>query len=450
MTLYDTDSILQKGKVFPPEESKDRLTIYKQNAYLFDGDHTKVYVSLLRLFHSSTSETNKIILCLNWHRRLSCLWADLLVGKTPDVKVDEANDLAVKELRRDSQMWPEVYKALIDTSRFGTGLIKVYKDEDGLVHAQAVAPSKWFPIQDSNGQILEHLLAWTSESYDNHVLTTYLHCEIHRKGEVETRKYLFKEGKIISEAYDVEIDDTGIDDFLVVPLPNLLTTTNILGCDDYTSLDPIIKRLETRLTRLGRVLDIHAEPAFAVPEDAVSKDPTTGEMNYDSNLRIFPMAEGAQVPQYITWDAGLTASFQEIAFLMDQLYAISETCPQAFGQSVSGTAESGTSLRLRMMAPLKRVERLRINVEPALKKLMWLLAQLAGINLNIREISIGFNDGLPEDRYQDMQIESMAVLNKITSTKAAAKRIYRLTDDQADEDQAQMGEEAKVNGGGLF
>ena len=60
------------------------------------------------------------------------------------------------------------------------------------------------------------------------------------------------------------------------------------------------------------------------------------------------------------------------------------------------------------------------------------------------------HDGLPNDEYQQMQIETMAVMNKITSTKAAAKRIYRLTDDQSDEDQKQMAEEAKVNGGGLF
>ncbi len=445
--IYSTDSILYKDAVWPPASEKSRLTLYSQNQDLFEGNHTKVYTGLLRLFHNSASEHQKIILILNWHRRLSCLWPDLLIGETPDVKVDDANQANVKELRRDISLWPEAYKALLDMSRFGVGPVKIYKDEAGRVHTQAIAPSKWYPIQDPGGQIVEHLLAWTSEGFVDHVLTTYLHCEIHRRGEVETRKYDIKQGKIASDAYDIEIDPTDIDDFTVVPLLNLTTTTDQWGMDDYTPLDPIIRRLETRLTRLGRILDAHSEPVMGVPEDAIGKDPNTGEPIYDSNLRVFPLAEGQSPPQYITWDGQLTASFQEIQFLMDQLYAISETCPQAFGQSMTGGAESGTSLRLRMMAPLKRVERLRLNIDPAIKKIIWLSAQMSGIDLKENEIGIDWHDGLPNDEFQQMQIEGNAVMNKISSSKAAAKRIYRLTDDQADADQKQIAEEVKLQGG---
>ena len=128
MTLYDTESILQKGKVFPPEESKDRLKLYQQNLDLFSGNHTKVYTNLLRLFHGSAADYQKVIMILNLHRRLSTFWGDLLIGETPDIKVDDANADAVKALRRDSLMWPEIYKALVDMSRFGVGPIKVYKD----------------------------------------------------------------------------------------------------------------------------------------------------------------------------------------------------------------------------------------------------------------------------------------------------------------------------------
>ena len=437
--INSTDSILFKGAVWPPESEKTRLTLYEQNLQLFSGNHTKVYTGLLRLFHNSAAEHSKIILILNWHRRLSCLWPDLLIGETPDVKVDEANQEAAKELRRDIALWPETYKGLLDMSRFGVGPVKIYKDESERVHVQAIAPSRWFPIQDEDGQVNEHLLAWTTNGK--------LHCEIHRRGEVETRKYDFAEGKIYSDAKEIEIVPTGIDDFLVVPLLNLTTTTDQWGMDDYTPLDPIIRRLETRLTRLGRILDAHSEPVMGVPEDAISKDPNTGESHYDSNLKVFPLAEGQAPPQYITWDGQLTASFQEIQFLMDQLYAISETCPQAFGQSMTGGAESGTSLRLRMMAPLKRVERLRLNIDPAIKKIIYLAGQLSGIPLKENEIGIDWHDGLPNDEFQQMQIESTAVMNKISSSKAAAKRIYRLTDGQAEADQRQIAQEVSRHGG---
>ena len=441
--ITDTNSILQKGLRWPPDAESSRLKLYTQNENLFDGNHTAVYTGLLRLFHESAAEHQKIILTLNWHRRLSTLWPDLLIGELPDVVVSEANQEAINQLLLDTAAWPETYKALIDMSRFGTGPIKAYVANDGLPKAQAVAPSRWFPVVDSSGQIVEHLLAWRVDKT--------LNCEIHRKGEVETRSYQVIEGKIASEASEIEIntearDTYGIDDFLLVPFCNLTTTTNQWGIDDYTPLDPILKRLETRLTRLGRILDCHSEPAMQIPEDAITRDPNTGAVSYDASLRIFPVAEGQTPPGYITWDGQLSASFQEIDFLMGQLYALSETCPQAFGQSVSGTAESGTSLRLRMMAPLKRVERLRLNIDPALKKLIWLLAKFGEIDLDPKEISIRWKDGLPQDDYQQMQIEQMAVMTGISTKKAAAKRYYGYTDDQAIIEQAQMKDEVDLVG----
>ena len=447
--IYDVDSMLEKGAIWPPKSDENRLKLYQQNEYLFSGDHTKVYTGLLRLFHTNAAEHLKLIIILNWPRRLSLLWADLLVGEIPEIKVSEQNQEAINDLLTNTVVWPETYKALIDTSRFGTGPMKVFKDDSGNVQIQAFAPSRWFPIQDSSGQIVEHLLGWTSQEYIDHVLQTYLHVEIHRIGEIETRKYAIKDSKIASEAYDVEIDKTGIDDFLVVPFQNLVTTSGVFGLDDYTPLDTILKRIETRLTRMGSVLDRHSDPAMAVPAEAITRNSETGEANYDSNLRVFPMEEGQTPPKYIEWGGQMDAGFKELDFLMNQLYAISETCPQAFGQTLSGyaSAESGTSLRLRMMAPLKRVERLRLNIDPALKKLVWLLAKLSDIPLDPKEISIKWKDGLPDDELQQSQIEMNDTTSGITSKKAAAMRRYGWTSDQADADQEQIKDELSLQGG---
>jgi len=223
--IYDVESILQKGIRWPPDDEKSRLTLYKQNENLFDGNHTAVYTGLLRLFHENAAEHQKIVMCLNWHRRLSTLWPDLLIGELPEVTVSEANQEAVDQLLHDTALWPETYKALIDTSRFGTGPIKAYVFDD-MPMVQAVAPSRWFPVVDSSGKVIEHLLAWEVDKT--------LNCEIHRIGEVETRIYDIIDGKIASEARDIVIKGSGVEDFLLVPVCNLTTTTNQWGIDDYT------------------------------------------------------------------------------------------------------------------------------------------------------------------------------------------------------------------------
>jgi len=40
-----------------------------------------------------------------------------------------------------------------------------------------------------------------------------------------------------------EVEETGIDDFLVVPVHNLSTSDRIYGIDDYSDLDSIIQEL---------------------------------------------------------------------------------------------------------------------------------------------------------------------------------------------------------------
>jgi len=99
------------------------------------------------------------------------------------------------------------------------------------------------------------------------------------------------------------------------------------------------------------------------------------------------------------------------------------------------------------MAPLKRVERLRLNIDPALKKLILLLAGLSDIPIEPNEITIKWKDGLPEDELQQSQIEMNDTTAGISSKKAAAMRRYGWTSDQADADQMQIKEELALQGG---
>ena len=100
-----------------------------------------------------------------------------------------------------------------------------------------------------------------------------------------------------------------------------------------------------------------------------------------------------------------------------------------------------------MMAPLKKVERMRINVDPAIKKMIIILAALRDIALDPKEISITWHDGLPNDEKEQSQIEMTDVTSGITSKKAAAMRRYGWTSNQADKDQLQIKDELVLQGG---
>jgi hypothetical protein len=71
------------------------------------------------------------------------------------------------------------------------------------------------------------------------------------------------------------------------------------------------------------------------------------------------------------------------------------------------------------MASLKRVERLRLNIDPATKRLVWLLANMASIAVDPKAISIVWKDGLRQDDLQQSQIGGMNIQNGITSKWSA-------------------------------
>lgn len=452
--ITDLERIFQTSQPWPPESELPRLKRYTENEALFKGEHSKVFNVLLHIFSSHVAEHEKLIIVLNWHKRISTLWADFLVGRQPDVNAGDPGSVEQKSLEALLEavpLWAEVYKAALDNSRFGNGLIKIRYDLlAGAVKVQAVHPSRWFPIQDSSGEVVAHLIAWEEERWVEHIKYTELICEIHRPGTIETRRYVLRNGKISGVSQEPQVQDTGVPGFLVVPFSNLQTSGEVFGLDDYGDLDSQIKRMESRLTRIGRILDVHSEPMMTVPRDAVKKDPYTGAVTYDSKRKIIPMDEGEKPPTYITWDGQLSAAFQEIDALMNQLYAISETCPQAFGQSLSGEGESGTSLRLRLVSPLKKVERLKLWFDPATKDLIRTISMLAAAQgmdgaLPLSKISITWYDGLPEDETQVTANESMLVGAGLSSKKTAIKRIHGFNDEQAQAEIDQIANEGQSN-----
>jgi hypothetical protein len=418
ITPDNLDSYFQRGKPWPPSEEVGmgrRLTIYDQNLKLWKCKHDEVYVVLKKLYSDSDDEALKVLMLLNWHKNLSTLWADLLLSEKPKIKAgDETRDAGgnivvpaeqayIKDLIERLGLWLKAYALRIDMSRYGAGVAKVMAEEGQPAKLQAVPPKNWFPVIGPDGTAVGHIIAWTT---DGHVLNV----EIHSDGWIESSKFVLNEGNIASLPFDIVDIETGYPKPLVFPVLNAVTSDDIYGTDDYQDCDPPIKRLEITFTRIGRILDAHSEPAFAVPEESIGpKNPATGERKFNSKTRIFPMEDGDQLPQYITWDGQLTAAFMLIDKVLTQLYTISETCRCAFEPDTLGNAVSGKALRMLMMRPLKKSERAKLQFDPAFKDILKAISYLDVKNkvtgaVRLDQIDITWYDGLPEDEMEQAQV----------------------------------------------
>ena len=233
----------------------------------------------------------------------------------------------------------------------------------------------------------------------------------------------------------------------VFRVSNTLTSDRVFGIDDYQSIDSIISELMVRISQISRVLDKHANPSMTGPESALEKDEATDEWR----IRVgdyFPRRSNDDPPMaYVTWDASMDANFKQIDLLINQLYTISEMGSAVFGDLTSKTGEvpSGSALRRLMMSPLAKARRIANSFDPALKGIICACAAVYGEALSPQDISIKWNDGLPNDEVENANIMHIRTGNKPTiSQHTAIKRLDNMTDaDAAAELEEIRGDEAE-------
>lgn len=440
---------LNSGQPWPPKDEEERLRGYAENRLLFEGRHEKVFKDWVRLLRDDQRATLELI--FNWNKRLSTLWADLLLGEPPRIKAgdkDTPEQMVVERIIADNSLNLSAYEVALDVSRFGDGLFKVRYDGRGIIEGQP--PAVWFPVcrPDNVKDIVAHVLAWEytadAPSMIGPIRTgtkkqKYLKAEIHEKGKITTRVYELANEKIRGLADEETVQETGVDDFLVVQVPNLLTTDRITGLDDYSDLDSIVQEIETRVAQISRILDKHSDPNMYGPESALEIDPATGQATFRAGGKFFPVSEGDQAPGYITWDGQLEASFKQIELLVEQLYALSETSAAAFGQLKAGLAESGSALRRLMIAPLAKVNRIRMRFDPALKKALKLAAALEVAQgmadaVALDQVHIDWRDGLPNDDTEQTAIEVQRKTAGLTSLESSLRRLDGLEGDALQEE----------------
>lgn len=425
-------NFLNIGAPWPPPSELERVTLYKQNRSLFEGKHDKVFKDWIRLLRDDQKATLEII--LNWPKRLSTLFADLLLGEPPQIEAGDEGSKeqdAVTRLIELNSLFNTAYEVALDVSRFGVGLFKIRHDERAIVEAQT--PLVWFPVvqPDNVKDVTAHVLGWDYEQEEQSIwgakLQRYLKLEIHEKGRITTRLHKMAAGNIAG-LIEENVVQTGVDDFLVIPVYNLSTSDRLAGLDDYSDLDSIVQELEVRLAQISRILDKHADPNMCGPDSALEQDPQSGQWTFRGGGKYFPVGQGEQPPTYVTWEGQLEAAFKELDVLMEQLYILSETSAAAFGQLKAGLAESGSALRRLMMAPLAKVNRIRLRFDPALKKALMLASELEAAQgvkdaVKLEEIHITWQDGLPDDDMEETQIETTRYTAGLTSLESALMRL---------------------------
>ena len=365
---------------------------------------------------------------LNYPRLLTNKTVDMVMGQPPVITA-QAKDNYLDDIRdiKDSSGFNQALKqGLIDYSRYGAMLLRVFKDEQGRAKVTAWDPQEWVPVfyDDGTNRIHYNVLGWiTGEDR--------LKIQIHNTedGSYEERLYEYNANDCLignQVGKSKKYNSTGHPLFFAIT--NTPTTSNPLGTDDYAIINGLLQKAIERIMAILRVLDEHADPSMIGPHSLLTKT-ESGEIVFKTS-KYYAMGENEQKPEYLVWEANLDSSFKALETLLDQIYILSEMGPAFIGASGgAGNVVSGTAMRYKMIAPLEKARRIQNDLTIPLKSVISSILAIEKINIKPKEINILWQDPLPKDPRE------VAELSRIESGSSAVKPLKNVIMDNYGLDQ---------------
>jgi len=270
---------------------------------------------------------------------------------------------------------------------------------------------------------------------------------------------------------------------LIFHIPNLKTTEDFFGVSDYT--EPLIAKVfntNFNMNQIQYVLKKHAHPKMVVPasvmkqaiQEVTSANDKAVDFDFESadqardmyqnkkgvfenmvaqklieKLEFIPTSkDGTQKAEYLTWDASLNESREQIKLLRGMMLDESKLSKVLIDPDISLGNMSGVAIqRLAQRSLLKA--RAKIDyLKESMRKIIFTAIQLHNEansdNIEAEYPSIEFKDGLIDSVKEIIEEEEMKLNNALTTKVDAIARINAMTEEQAQEKANQIEAENNI------
>lgn len=404
---------------FPPKCECDRLTRYRWYASLFDICPFEEFANYGSRLIANFDEYLRLPLLLGYQRLSTIKLADMVMGAPPSITVNNEDALTdlISDIRDATDFDSKLYTALIDYSRYGATVLRLFNDDEAAEDKGNFAvwsPAEWFPIlrKDGTKRIAEHVLVWRvnygSVNTPNWILEVQRH-PVKGGGYFESKYYMNDSGTSvitkIGEDRWVPMDGLPC---LVQHVTNLPSTSNVYGTSDYKIINELVFKATERMRQILHILDKHADPSMTGPATMLQENEHTGQLEFKAS-QFYAVSPGEEHPEYMTWDGKLDSAFQALEILLNQIYIMSEMGEALMGNSKgNGQAVSGTAMRYKMISPLEKARRVANAFTLPIKKLMATLIQITtGRKLRYQDINVIWSDSLPKDPRETAELSRL-------------------------------------------
>lgn len=445
------------------QADKKRLTRYIYFEKLFRGQHFDAFKAYTEdsQFNAQYQSLNYVM--VNFAGMISKIVADFLFGEKLTFKFENT----------EAQKWGEefwkvnrldllLYESALSNSFAGDAVFKLRtgkrlpNDKEVSPILDALPPNIYFPKIDQFNIMAEpekKELAWEIKIGDNN----YLRREIHSIGKIENELWLMK-GDELQEKVSLslldpklkEVETFNVDKHLIVHVPNWRIISSWEGISDYYDIDNLFFSINKRMTMVDNVLDKHTDPILMVPPGVLGEDGRPRKKDH----RVIEMGDGEDgKPEYVVWDASLENAFKHIEKLVEFLYMVGEVSPDVLGLG-KGTSDSGRALKFKLMRTLAKVNRKKRYYDYAIKELIYtaqVLSKNTGASVNGKKVTwepeipeLNWQDGLPVDEVEQIDIESKSIDAGVTSKLDAMIRIYGYDEKTAEAKMREIDKETQI------
>lgn len=361
-----------------------------------------------------------------------------------------------------------------EASFCGDAVFQVRYDATRLaIIIERIAPETWFPETDplDSTHIAAHVIGQVLHQGEEAYLWQTRHEMRGEQSWITNRVWRLEEGDS-GYTYDPARDEvaldsvealagipaeqaTGIDEMLVVHVPNRRIAGDVYGVDDYSHLHSMIGEVNNRVSQRADVLDKFVDPVFWGPPP-----PITGNGVVDMLAQKYlPVLPDSPTPPAgtIVWDAELTAVTEHIRQLTEQIAAGAGIDLVVLVPQIQGAPASGRALRLGQMRTQGTVQLRQQTWTPGIETLMSVATKLAvapGVKLKWQptsgtiaplepeDVTVTFSDGLPSDEIEQTQVETERIAAKIQSRKRAIMALDGVDEAEAEARVQEIDEEA--------
>ncbi len=462
-------TIVYTKKLFPPapfDVEVDDMLYFRQ---LYEGDHEEIFPRAktltftehsLRRKRGRTSRRQRMIeekkttkyqyVVANFSSLIVEVPADLLNRSLGNISADKEEGLelefisgVVTQSKTNAKIWSAITQHQID----GLVAYRIRRNILGKVWFEWTLGDRYFPHDDDLGADI----AWIEEWGDVNKKERFLRVERQRLSEsflsvqqfvykmdgdsvgdlIDTKKYATDQGIDIPE--DAELK--GVEELLCGFVTNDETLLRPRGRSALRNVDTIQEEINWTITRDSIVFEKHGKPKLAIPKglwDTVANQNKAyyGQhfvRNADLEVVSYNEATGA-VPMYITWDSKMEKSFDHVKRLINYMFAVSKTSPQATGLEEGTGAKSAIAILYEWIQSVIKADAIKDKFDAAIKdairKCIILENALGGKEMEVKNPVIEWGDMLPKAESERNTEESDKYDKGVQSLETTVRRIH--------------------------